>query len=54
VLGTGALVALLLPFRTPRAADVALSAAAERQSDLPAQELPIVEAPLPVFAGGSA
>jgi predicted MFS family arabinose efflux permease len=45
VLGTGALVALLLPFRTPRAADAALAAE---------QEWAVAEPPLAVLAGDTA
>jgi hypothetical protein len=51
VLGAGALVALLLPFRTPRAAEVAR---AEQERGLAEREPSLVEAPLAAFVGDPA
>jgi hypothetical protein len=50
VLGVGALVALLLPFRTPRAADLAL---AQRELDPAEREPATAEMPLAALAGDS-
>src|SRR5580693_6754555 len=50
VLGVGALVALLLPFRTPGAAEVAL---AEQEQGQAVREPSIAEAPLAALAGDS-